>query len=296
MDNDSRVRSTVERISGEVIEYSINKHRCVVFLTGSFAVKVRRDEDVTLQKVLCEASWLRREGLETSVEQAYVNGRRLYMLKMTRLGECDCVGRKLALGRLSGQECQTVFDRLSQPVEKARVPRLSKHELRLQLLRNFERQATLGMVKDGVDNWRNALRSALKTWNHCDTPCITAAHRNAFSPNVFLNDVRGVVIIDPRCGEDTFSSLPWYGDAATFAVDLLLYSWPLDYIRTKSGLDRDTDDWAAFVAVILVKLLVRFRFAGYEIGGEKEQWRASQNKLVRQRAHLVASSIVTSWR
>lgn len=97
-----------------------------------------------------------------------------------------------------------------------------------------------------------------------------------------------VRLIDPQLSEDPVTILPWFGDLATFEVDLLFHGHP-----NHSSVDRVRDqlsdeDQSVFRAVSVVKTLVRRRFAEYERKAAAEDWRLQQNLLVCAHAEALA--------
>ena len=218
MDNVPGLALAVERIVGQPVRSIVNKHRCIIFLTDLFAAKVRRGQDVPLEEVSDESRWLLSLGLEATVSEVGVSGHTFSILVMPRLIERDCAGRKLAVGTFNSSDAQAIFNRLNELSQCGIGSNLSRQELRQQLIRNFDRQVLLGPTFGELTVWRRVLGRLLRTWSDGGGSCGTAAHRNAFSPNVFLDSRRGVMVLDPRCKIDTLAicrgmvmrlRLPW---------------------------------------------------------------------------------------
>jgi hypothetical protein len=155
-----------------------------------------------------------------------------------------------------------------------------RSELVAQLVLNLEKQLSFMPWLEPylLSAVREALHRLLSSWFGRPDTIQLALHRNMFSPNVFVGT--DVWFIDPRLHADSVTSLPWFGDLATFNVDLLPHGWPG---QGTMGLvpDRlDEDDCEVFTAVSIVKTLVRWRFALHERTAIAEAWRVQQNMLV----------------
>jgi hypothetical protein len=281
-----------ERLTGEQLEFSVEKHHSLVAFTSSYAIKVRPAHEVSRDVITRENAWLTREGLRPRLSDTAYGGELYVALIMDRLSSFDCVAYRLVRGELDHGAAAAVVRHLRDHTWDDSPRLLPRQVLASHLLKNFDRQVANGVQFVRTRVWRAAVESALMLWsNEPREQCTIAAHRNAFSPNIILDAVRGIVLIDPRSRTDSFSELPWFGDAATFAVDLTIHSWALDDMASLGQMDRNSDTWCGFLAVMLIKLLVRYRFCRDELGRQKEDWRERQDMLVVSRAAAIADEI-----
>jgi hypothetical protein len=285
------IADLIGSLTGEQLESSIEKHHSLLAFTNSYAIKLRVADSVPREVVTRDKAWLAREGLRPRLLHVDYDGELFSALIMERLPSSDCAAYRLVNDQLSDEDAAVVVRYLKDYAKQVRSTSFSREVLGDHVLQNFNKQVANGAEFERIQIWRSAVESALTIWSRGDEECLTAVHRNAFSPNVFLDPTRGVVLIDPRSQTDSFSELPWFGDAATFAVDLVIHSWYLRDVPSLAVIDTGSDTWCCFLAVMLVKLLVRYRFCRYELGARKESWRQRQDQLVVSRAEVVADEI-----
>lgn len=281
----------IDSLTGEPLESSVEKHHSLLAFTNSYAIKLRPADSVPRDVVMRDKAWLAREGLRPRLLRVDYDGELFSALIMERLATSDCAAYSLVHDQLSDEGAAVVVRYLKDFARQVGSRSFSRQVLSSHVLQNFDNQVANGAEFERIKIWRSAVESALIIWSRVDEECLTAAHRNAFSPNVFLDPGRGVILIDPRSNVDSFSELPWFGDAATFAVDLVIHSWNLRDVPSLAVINTNSDTWCCFLAVMLVKLLVRYRFCRYEFGARKEAWRERQDLLVVSRTEAVADEI-----
>lgn len=275
-------------LTGESSSRIISKYSCTVILTENFAIKTRPLKDsAALSTASEEATWLAASGLDISLHEVD----NFVAIIMPRMPDTDCMGWKLSCSVVDEKSISTVISRLASLPTLGDPKELSRHELARQLIINAERQISLAALTDFGHEAVNLVRIGVQPWLGDERKCKLAAHRNAFSPNIFLHEDQTVYILDPRASNDSFSQLPWFGDVATFSVDLMLHGWTPARICNFAFNSDARETWNIFRCIMMVKLMVRYRFAQYEIFSRNEEWRRRQNALVLSRAAILAKDI-----
>lgn len=274
------------------IEMSTRKANCSVYYGVVRVAKVRLLEALSIRALVAELRWLQAELLRPELVRCDIGGRSLSILTMDRLPVADCAAYRLVSGRLAFKDALTIIERLRGTVQPRSV---GVTEIGRSLCMNLEYQlrngcddfpgATKGVVSELVMNWSRS---------HAGERVPLASHRNSFSPNVFLTG-GSVILIDPRVEDDSRTRLPFFGDVATVLVDFALHDpeWasPECFADIISGLGL-FEHRHGFVAVMIIKCLVRVRFARLEGSGTGDIWRDAQNRLILERASDLVDALL----
>lgn len=267
-------------------EAVVQKIKSLIVFSGNRVLKVRLAEGYEHPvEAAKELAWLVNEKAfaDSRLHAIRAAGQRLSVLVMERVPAEQCAAFMLVNHLYEPLHSGLVL----RSLKKARLRRGfgSALTIRKGMCQNLDKQLSLvdsrlfaiDHIRDiglrGLAYWFESARSEEVAWS---------VHGNLFSTNVFLCGVRRAQFIDPRLQEDETTPFPWIGDVATFDCDLLIHGQlSIGLISRLANVSQAS--WHLYAIAVVIKLLVRYRFAKSELPLSCERWRRDQNLLVVRR-------------